>query len=321
MSKDLHDEIMNLPVSKATIACSGWDEDEFKVYKIGHRDARHAAAELALTYTAGAAKGGNTSGNITKAAANKAAEEGGLTMTIGGKYNWKGQLERLAYLGRNWSGNGYWHQFEKVDAPGVIWCEVLDADLSSFEETKPIAADRASRQVANKAEVEPVAWMVRNGKDYPGTLGIYSKKSDADVIAKTWSGETVPLYATPPATTGASTVLTDERIGQLYEEATSYTLEDDDYAGVRALVRLVEREVAAQAGQVAVPGWISCKDSVPEVGQVVLVACEGWDTPAVLKYQVQPYQRFIDQSSGRWWWHHEAMSWMHLPASPAKESK
>lgn len=56
-------------------------------------------------------------------------------MKIGGKYNWKGQPERLVYLGRNWSGNGYWHQFEKVDAPGKVWCEVLDSDLPMIEET------------------------------------------------------------------------------------------------------------------------------------------------------------------------------------------
>jgi len=57
-------------------------------------------------------------------------------MKIGGKYNWKGQPERLVYLGRNWSGNGYWHQFEKVDEPGVVWCEVTDGDLDMLEETK-----------------------------------------------------------------------------------------------------------------------------------------------------------------------------------------
>lgn len=61
-------------------------------------------------------------------------------MHKGGKYNWKGQPERLVYLGHNWSGNGYWHQFEKVDAPGVIWCEVLTADLPMIEETTPDGA-------------------------------------------------------------------------------------------------------------------------------------------------------------------------------------
>ncbi len=58
-------------------------------------------------------------------------------MRKGGKYNWKGQAERLVYLGHNWSGNGYWHQFEKVDKPGTVWCEVQTADLSMFEETTP----------------------------------------------------------------------------------------------------------------------------------------------------------------------------------------
>ncbi len=55
---------------------------------------------------------------------------------IGGRYNWKGQPERLIYIGYNWSGNGYWHQFTKVEKPGVVWCEVLPADLSMLEETK-----------------------------------------------------------------------------------------------------------------------------------------------------------------------------------------
>lgn len=57
-------------------------------------------------------------------------------MIIGGKYNWRNQPERLMYIGRNWSGNGFWHQFVKVDNVWCVWCEVLDADLSYFEETK-----------------------------------------------------------------------------------------------------------------------------------------------------------------------------------------
>lgn len=46
MSKDLHDEIMNLPASGA----DDYDEypNEKVAYKIGHRDARHAAANLVL---------------------------------------------------------------------------------------------------------------------------------------------------------------------------------------------------------------------------------------------------------------------------------
>ena len=58
-------------------------------------------------------------------------------MKIGGKYNWRNQPERLAYMGTKHYGGDRrtWHQFEKVDKPGVVWSEVLEADLSSFEET------------------------------------------------------------------------------------------------------------------------------------------------------------------------------------------
>lgn len=57
-------------------------------------------------------------------------------LVVGNRYNWRGQPERLVYLGRNWSGNGYWHQFAKTDKPKVVWCEVLDVDLHHIEETK-----------------------------------------------------------------------------------------------------------------------------------------------------------------------------------------
>jgi len=53
----------------------------------------------------------------------------------GEKYNWKNQKERLIYLGKNWSGNGYWHQFALVESPHKVWCEVLDNQLSGFERT------------------------------------------------------------------------------------------------------------------------------------------------------------------------------------------
>jgi len=56
-------------------------------------------------------------------------------MVKGGRYNWKYQKERLVYLGRNRSGNGFWHQFAKVEVPTVVWCEVVDADLHMIEKT------------------------------------------------------------------------------------------------------------------------------------------------------------------------------------------
>ena len=61
-------------------------------------------------------------------------------MKIGGKYNWKSQSDRLIYLGRNWSGNGYWNQFKKIGDPRPVWCEVLDSDLHMLEETRSTGA-------------------------------------------------------------------------------------------------------------------------------------------------------------------------------------
>jgi hypothetical protein len=43
---NLHDKIMNLPATPPDFG-SGWAASDG--YKIGHRDARHAAADLALT--------------------------------------------------------------------------------------------------------------------------------------------------------------------------------------------------------------------------------------------------------------------------------
>ncbi len=56
------------------------------------------------------------------------------TMKVYGYYNWKGQPERLQYLGYNWSCNGFWHQFSKVGEEKV-WCEVTSDDLQMMEET------------------------------------------------------------------------------------------------------------------------------------------------------------------------------------------
>ena len=58
-----------------------------------------------------------------------------MEMKLGGKYNWKGQKERLIYLGENFSGNGYWHQFAKVETPKEVWCEALKSEMSMIEET------------------------------------------------------------------------------------------------------------------------------------------------------------------------------------------
>lgn len=56
-------------------------------------------------------------------------------MEIDKRYNWKGHPERMVFLGRNWSGNGWWNQFAKIESPSEVWCEVLDSDLHMIEET------------------------------------------------------------------------------------------------------------------------------------------------------------------------------------------
>lgn len=52
-------------------------------------------------------------------------------ISVGRRYNWKYQPERLVYLGKV----GYWHQFAKVGDPSKVWCEVTDLDLIHFELT------------------------------------------------------------------------------------------------------------------------------------------------------------------------------------------
>jgi hypothetical protein len=63
-------------------------------------------------------------------------------LKVGGRYNWKSQPERLIYTGMCEPRNGRWHQFEKVDEPGVVWCEVLDSDLHMLEATSGVLAVR-----------------------------------------------------------------------------------------------------------------------------------------------------------------------------------
>ena len=45
-------------------------------------------------------------------------------------------MKKVIYLGENFSGNGYWHQFTLVEYPEIVWCEVIDADLQMIEEIK-----------------------------------------------------------------------------------------------------------------------------------------------------------------------------------------
>ena len=62
-------------------------------------------------------------------------------MKIGDRYNWKNQPERLVYVGMCEPRNGRWHQFEKVDEHGVVWCEVQPQDMYMLELTKEPSHD------------------------------------------------------------------------------------------------------------------------------------------------------------------------------------
>ncbi len=62
-------------------------------------------------------------------------------MVFNSRYNFKNQPEQLKYIGCNWSGNGFWHQFEKIGDDGV-WCELQDDDLEMIEEAKEQSNDK-----------------------------------------------------------------------------------------------------------------------------------------------------------------------------------
>lgn len=59
-----------------------------------------------------------------------------MNLILGGRYNWKGQTERLIFMGRKRYGYVLWNQFARIEYPDMVWCEVPDDDLECFEETK-----------------------------------------------------------------------------------------------------------------------------------------------------------------------------------------
>ncbi len=52
-----------------------------------------------------------------------------VELVVGQQYRFKCSHEQLVYLGYNWSGNGYWHQFALVEEPKVVWAEIPKSDL------------------------------------------------------------------------------------------------------------------------------------------------------------------------------------------------
>ena len=54
-----------------------------------------------------------------------------MKLTIGNRYKFKFQSEILIFVGKE----GLWNQFEKLEHPDVVWCEVTDGDLHLIEES------------------------------------------------------------------------------------------------------------------------------------------------------------------------------------------
>ena len=62
-----------------------------------------------------------------------------LKLEVGGRYHWKHQkYDRLVYVGQK----GVWHQFEKVDLRGEVWCEVLDEHLRLMEVSEGVTPNQ-----------------------------------------------------------------------------------------------------------------------------------------------------------------------------------
>jgi len=256
----------------------------------------------------------------TQAAANKAAEEGELpalkfdvetsdelTDTQNQHLNNLRTLNELLICFSSWE-------------PQVCVVGNVRAGDSVNAIRQAIAADRAARPVANKAEVEPVliakfaGGSIRDFADFREDVERLStadsrtakhiRKAIYDTIdARVRNSVVAALMgvATPPATTGASTatasidtpefqemmaewfnhddaetaysgihwerivnhinkhnavgastVLTDERIDVLWREAVNFNEQGSKAEMSRRFARAVAREVAAQAGQVAV---------------------------------------------------------------------
>ena len=66
-------------------------------------------------------------------------------MRLHSTYRFKHSPEILVYVGKV----GVWHQFEKIDARGKVWSELLDDELAMLEDV----AVSDSTKLANKGKV------------------------------------------------------------------------------------------------------------------------------------------------------------------------
>ena len=95
-----------------------------------------------------------------------------MKLKRGRKYNFKGQPERLVYLGHNFSGNGYWHQFAKVETPSKVWAEVLTSHLHCIEESKEeeTVEEKAERLQKERDDIIRLVGKVFELEEFPKLL-------------------------------------------------------------------------------------------------------------------------------------------------------
>ena len=298
--------------------------------------------------------------NSTQAAANKAAEEGGLLARISQlifdntSLGWDKAIDLatavLVFVDADRAAHPVGNNAE-VDLPDYKIYAVINSMGWSLEDSAKdelfSLCKRVLRKVANKAEVEPVAhlykWIGDASDSYEGRViarSVAELKGEIDMYPDSWE-RIGPLYATPPATTGASTVLTDERTAALIEARDAVSemrnhLEAFGQYGVEtaraALDGAVDTideligDVAAQAGQVALPGWINVDERLPENGKDVIILYwpyNNHENERVAGTAHHVEGTFYDEDGNDM---HPPSHWMPfvIPAaapSPAKESK
>jgi hypothetical protein len=217
---------------------------------------------------------------------------------------------------------------------GLIGCTDCNGKGYFWE---PIEERVAARPVANKAGAEAVAEEVRNAVHAIIGPGFHIRLACLDIAS------IISKLATPPATTGASTaetIDTPEFRERLRGLGATFSAHGDAYKLLVGYVNrmhasTIAREVAAQAGQVAVPAWASVDERLPgeqgqdseEVlcflsGHCALTDFEcrdgaGWG----IRLGYYDAEKGMFRTGGRP--DASVTHWMPLPAapSPAKESK
>ena len=125
------------------------------------------------------------------------------------------------------------------------------------------ARDQALEEAANECDQRSMRWL-----SYVERTDYQERARAAEILGK--------AIRALKGSVGASTVLTDERIDELWSQAyndalaaAGVVLGNADVAYMTRplhFARAIEREVAAQAGQVAVPGWIGVDARLPDAG-------------------------------------------------------